>query len=152
MAELQDISILIIDDSFEEISRISSVLDNSGFRVRSHKVETEDELVELLNKEQIDTILVKESNEPLTPKILFQTLTRMHKDIPALVLSPSLSGKETAQHIRMGAKDVIAEDEVQHMVAVISRELKNNIYREDHRDVLRKLSASENRYQQLLEY
>lgn len=152
MAELQDISILIIDDSFEEISRISSVLDNSGFRVRSHKVETEDELVELFNSEQIDAILLKESNEPLTPKILFQTLTRLHKDIPALILAPSLDGKETAQHIRMGAKDVIAEDEDQHMVAVISRELKNKLSREDHRDVLRKLSASENRYQQLLEY
>ena len=152
MAELQDISILIIDDSFEEISRISSVLDNSGFRVRSYKAETQEELEEQLNSENLDTILIKQNNEPVTPKILFQTLNRLHKDIPGLVLAPSLSGKETAQFIRMGAKDVIAEDEDQHMVAVVSRELKNKISREDHRDVSRKLSASENRYQQLLEY
>jgi len=152
MAELQDISILIVDDSFEEISRISSVLDNSGFRVRSHKAETEDELVDQLNSEQLDVILIKQNSEPLTPKILFQTLNRLHKDIPSLVLTPNLDGKETAQFIRMGAKDAIAEDEDQHMVAVISRELKNKTLREEHRDVLRKLSASENRYQQLIEH
>eukprot|EP00903_Cladosiphon_okamuranus_P004480 g4478.t1 len=152
MAELQDISILIIDDSFEEISRISSVLDNSGFRVRSHKAETVEELTEQLNSIHLDTILIKQDNQPLTPKLLLQTLNRLDKDIPALVLAPSLSGKETAQFIRMGAKDVIAEDEDQHMVAVISRELKNKISRAQHRSVLRKLSAAENRYQQLIEY
>lgn len=152
MAELQDISILIIDDSFEEISRISSVLDNSGFRVRSHKAETVEELTEQLNSTHLDTILIKQSNEPLTPKILLQTVNRLDKDIPTLVLTPSLDGKETAKFIRMGAKDVIAEDEDQHMVAVISRELKNKISRAQHRSVQRKLSAAENRYQQLIEY
>lgn len=152
MAELQDISLLIIDDSFEEISRISSVLDNSGFRVRSHKAETQDELVEQLNNTYIDTVLIKHDGEPVTPKALLQTLNRLDKDIPVLVLAPNLSGKETARYIRMGAKDVIAEDEDQHMVSVISRELKNKIARAKYRSVMRKLSASENRYQQLLQY
>ena len=152
MAELQDISILIIDDSFEEISRISSVLDNSGFRVRSHKAETEEELADQLNSENLDIILIKQNSESLSPKVLFQTLNRLEKDVPSLVMVPTLSGKETAQFLRMGAKDVIADDEDQHMAAVISRELKSKALREDYRNVSRKLSSSEHRYQELLEH
>lgn len=152
MAELQDISVLIIDDSLEEISRISSVLDNSGFRVRSFKAETKDELVEQLNTAQFDIILIKRDSEPLTPKLLLQTLKRLDKDIPALVLTNALDGRETAEYIRMGAKDMIAEDEDQHMVTVISRELKNKADRTAFRSAQRKLSSAENRYQELLEF
>ena len=152
MAELQDISVLIIDDSLEEISRISSVLDNSGFRVRSFKADDQDELVEQLNTAQFDIVLIKRGSEPLTPKILLQTLKRLDKDIPALVLTNTLNGRETAEYIRMGAKDVIAEDEDQHMVTVISRELKNKADRAQLRNSQRKLSSAENRYQELLEF
>ena len=43
-------------------------------------------------------------------------------------------------------------DEDQHLVAVINRELKNREDRSKHRDTLRRFYASENRYQQLLQY
>ena len=125
MAELQDISLLVIDESFEEISRISSVLDNSGFCVRSEKAETSEELTELLAKSHIDVALVRPDSQPITPGILLQTFNRLDKDIPTLILASELSGKEAAKYIRMGACDLIAEDEDQHMVTVISRELKN---------------------------
>jgi len=152
MAELQDISVLVIDESFEEISRISSVLDNSGFCVRSEKAETTEELTKVVSESQIDIALVRTDSEPVTPRILIQTLNRLDKDIPTLVLAPELSGPEASKYIRMGARDLIANDEDQHMVTVISRELKNRQARSSHRTATRKLSAAENRYQHLMHY
>ena len=152
MAELQDISLLVIDESFEEISRISSVLDNSGFCVRSEKAETSEELTELLAKSHIDVALVRPDSQPITPGILLQTFNRLDKDIPTLILASELSGKEAAKYIRMGACDLIAEDEDQHMVTVISRELKNRQARTAYRTSTRKLSSAEHRYQHLMQY
>lgn len=152
MAELKDLSLLAIHESIEEISRISSVLDNSGFRVRSYKAETEDELQEQLRDTNIDIIIAQAEHSDLTAKAVIQTLQRLGKDIPVLILMPKLSGIEAANYIRMGARDLIANDEDQHMAAVVTRELESRDARNSHRSALRKLSAAEHRYQRSLQY
>ena len=152
MAALKDISVLFTHDSVDEASRITSVLDNSGYRVRAYKASSKEELANELKSNLLDVILGKMDSTTLQPKDLLQELSRLNKDVPVILISSRYEGSLVAQGIRLGAKDVVALDEDQRLVAVVNREVKNREERVKHRDTQRKFYASENRYQQILQF
>ena len=152
MAALKDISVLFTHDSIDDASRITSVLDNSGYRVRAYKASSKEELTNELNSNSLDVILGKMDSTNLPPKDLLQRLSRLNKDVPVILISTGYEGNLVAQGIRLGAKDVVALEEDQRLVAVVNREVQNRDERARHRDTQRKLYTSENRYQQLLQF
>ena len=152
MAEIQDLHVLITHESFDEAARLSSVLDNSGFRVRASQVQSKEDLAKELKNSHIDIILAQAALTAPKPAELLQEIKRLNKDIPVLIIDEALSGSQIAQSLRMGAKDMVCIDEAQHLVAVVNRELAAKNDRAKHRDIMRRFYASENRYQQLLQY
>ena len=152
MAELKNLSVLITHESFDTASRLISVLDNSGYKIRAHQVSSKDELANELKNNVIDICLAQQESTSPSPKDLLQEINRLNKDIPVILISTTYEGNQVAQGIRMGAKDVIAVDEDQHLVMAVSRELSAREERAKHRDIQRKFYASENRYQQLLRF
>ncbi len=152
MAELKNLSVLITHESFDTASRLTSVLDNSGYKVRAHQVSSKDELSNELKNNAIDIVLAQQESTSPSPKDLLQEINRLNKDIPVILISTTYDGNLASQGIRLGAKDVVAVDEDQHLVMVVSRELNNREERAKHRDIQRKFYASENRYQQLLRF
>lgn len=152
MAELKDISVLLTHDSFEDASRLTSVLDNSGYRVRAHKAGSREELANEIRSNPLDVILAQMDSTSLTPRDLLQELTRLNKDVPVILIASRHEGSQVAQGIRLGAKDVVAIDEDQRLVAVVNREIANREDRAKHRDTQRRFYTAENRYQQLLQF
>lgn len=152
MAELKNLSVLITHESFDTASRLISVLDNSGYKIRAHQVSSKDELANEIKNNAIDICLAQQESTSPSPKDLLQEINRLNKDIPVILISTTYEGNQVASGIRMGAKDVVAVDEDQHLVMVVSRELNAREERAKHRDIQRKFYASENRYQQLLRF
>lgn len=152
MAEIKDLSVLITHSSVDESSRLSSVLDNSGFKIIVRHINSREELGEELRGSQIDIILSEQEYETPSPSEVIQDLNRLNRDVPVLIVANKVTGADIAAGIRIGARDVVTIDEDQHLVAVVNRELKNREERSKHRDTLRRFYASENRYQQLLQY
>ena len=151
MAALKDISVLFTHDSIDDASRITSVLDNSGYRVRAYKASSKEELANELKSNPLDVILSKMDSTTLPPKDLLQGLSRLNKDVPVILISAQYESSSVAQGIRLGAKDVVALEEDQRLVAVVNREVRNREERTQHRDTQRKFYTSENRYKQLLQ-
>lgn len=152
MADVKELSVLITHNSVDESSRLGSVLDNSGFKIIARHINSRDELGEELRGSQIDIILAQQEYETPAPAEIIQDLNRLNRDVPVLIITEELTGADVAAGLRIGARDVVAIDEDQHLVAVVNRELKNREERSKHRDTLRRFYASENRYQQLLQY
>jgi len=152
MAEVKNLSVLITHNSVDESSRLGSVLDNSGYKIIARHINSREELGEELRGSQIDIILAQQEYETPSPAEIIQDLNRLNRDVPVLIITSELTGADVAAGLRIGARDVVAIDEDQHLVAVVNRELKNREERSKHRDTLRRFYASENRYQQLLQY
>ncbi len=152
MAELKDISVLLTHDSFDDASRLTSVLDNSGYRVRAHQAASREELANEIRSNPLDVILAQMDSTSLTPRDLLQELSRLNKDVPVILISSRHEGGQVAQGIRLGAKDVVSIDEDQRLVAVVNREIANREDRAKHRDTQRRFYTAENRYQQLLQF
>lgn len=152
MAEVKNLSVLITHSSVDESSRLGSVLDNSGFKIIARHINSREELGEELRGSQIDIILAQQEYETPAPAEIIQDLNRLNRDVPVLIITSEITGADVASGLRIGARDVVAIDEDQHLVAVVNRELKNREERSKHRDTLRRFYASENRYQQLLQY
>ena len=152
MAELKDISVLFTHASVDDASRITSVLDNSGYRVRAYQAQSRDQLSAELRANLLDVILGDLDSPTLPPRELLQEITRLNKDVPVVLTSKKPDGSLAAQNIKLGAKDLVGIDEDQHLIAVINREIANREERARHRDTQRRFYASENRYQQLLQF
>lgn len=152
MAELKDISVLFAHDSADDASRVTSVLDNSGYRVRAYQANSKDELANVIKNNSLDVVLGEMNSSTLNPKDLLQEISRLNKDVPVILINPTHNDSIVAQGIRLGAKDVIADEEDQRLIAVVNREIQNREDRALHRDTQRKFYTSENRYQQLLQF
>ena len=152
MAELKDISVLFAHDSADDASRVTSVLDNSGYRVRAYQANTKEALANEIKNNSLDVILGQMNSSSLPPKTLLQEISRLNKDVPVILINPTHDNSIVAQGIRLGAKDVVAEEEDQRLIAVVNREIQNREDRAAHRDTQRKFYTSENRYQQLLQF
>lgn len=152
MAELKDISVLFAHDSADDASRVTSVLDNSGYRVRAYQANSKEDLANEIKSNSLDIILGQMNSSSLPPKDLLQEISRLNKDVPVVLINSSHDDSVVAQGIRMGAKDVVAEEEDQRLIAVVNREMSNREDRAAHRDTQRRFYTSENRYQQLLQF
>ncbi len=152
MAEVKDLSVIITNDSVDVSSRLGSVLDSSGFKVLIRNITSREELGEELRSAKIDIILAHQDFKTPAPSEIVQDLNRLNRDVPVIIIADEPNGADIATGIRQGARDLVGIDEDQHLVAVINRELRNREDRSKHRDTLRRFYASENRYQQLLQY
>ena len=152
MAKIKNLSVLIVHSSVEVASQLGGVLSNSGFKVFARHTDSSEALDDSLQGVHIDLVLVQQEFDNPTPAELIQQLNRINRDIPVLIITQQLSGADTAAGLRMGAADAVAMDEDQHLLAVVNREIHNREARARRRDAIRRLHASENRYQQLIEF
>ena len=152
MAEVKNLSVLISHASVDTFSRLVSVLQSSGFNIIASHVDSRESLSEELRDSRIDLILAQQEYKTPSPAQTIYEVKGLNRDIPVLIMTDELTGADVAAGIRIGARDVIAIGEDQHLAAVVSRELKDREERSRHRDTLRRFHASESRYQQLLQH
>ncbi|MCP8899548.1 EAL domain-containing protein [Gilvimarinus xylanilyticus] len=145
------IRLLILNDSQAEAERLISMLHNAGRPNRAQHVTAEDSLIKLLEEQAWDLAIAHDNTENLSPAKAIQTIRRLNKDVPMLLLTDEEGSLPIVEGLKLGAHDVIRLDEDQHLLMAINREIINRQQRQDKRIAERRFRESERRAQSLLD-
>ncbi len=145
------IRLLILNDSRSEAERLISMLQNSGHPARAQHVESEEALVKLLQEQPWDLLIGLDSTQNLPAPTAVKHIRRLSKDIPVILLTDSDGSHAIVEGMKQGATDVVKLDEDQHLLMVITRELRNRENRGEQRLAERRFKEIERRNQQLLD-
>lgn len=114
--------VLIIEDSESDASLILRYLERAGYAVEMVRIETESELIEVLNDSW--QIIIADFQLPqFSANCALEVLQDSGKDIPFIVVSGAI-GEETAVALmKSGARDYVMKDNLSKLPAVVEREL-----------------------------
>ncbi|MBC6429211.1 MAG: GGDEF domain-containing protein [Cellvibrionales bacterium] len=147
------LSVLIASERADEAERLGSVLNGSGFTAKVRHLDSRKALDERLKSgADIDLILAqRDGNGTPTAAQVLRALGGQRQAVPVILLQQNApSGAEVAAGIRMGARDLLAMDEDQHLIAVVGRELETSAERRAGQDLAQRLAVAEDHCQQLL--
>jgi len=98
-----------------------------------------------------DLVLAEPKAQDVDPKDLFKQIKRLDKDLPVIMLEEDVDPMQLEFYLKLGACDVVPEDESNLLSMVIQRELTNLNGRRTLRTTQVKLRDAEKRCQSLLE-
>ena len=145
------IKLLIIHDSTDEAERIINLMRGAGKPILPQHVQTEYDFMEAADNRPLDLILAQTESEDLPPDTVISYIKQIDKDIPVIILQEDVQTPDIVEGLRLGAKDVISENEDLHILLVIQRELDNLYNRRVKILADRALRESEHRCQLLLD-
>ncbi|MCB1864747.1 MAG: EAL domain-containing protein [Chromatiales bacterium] len=144
---------LILDASSNRAEGYCSALRNVGIAVHAEKSANQDAFEESLDSRQgRDLLLVHTSStSSATLPGLLKRLRLREPDAAIVVVTASTDDDETARLIESGADDVLVEDHIGRLQAVVQRELANHATRQKLRRFEVQLNEAEARCTRLIE-
>ena len=98
-----------------------------------------------------DLIIAPLEFEPLPAQMIFQQMRRAERDIPVILISSQYDPAKLIEGLRLGAQDVVVEDQDQHLLKVVARALAGVYQRRQNREWERKLALAEKRTESLMD-
>lgn len=143
--------VLTVFDASEEAETLINALRNAGHIVRDLRVEDEEDMSTALEENPIDIIFAKQKMAGFTAKQAVEVLLRFGRDIPLIVIT--LPGKENTaiDVLKVGARDVVAEDQVERLTHIVKREVGDLRERRNHRRCEQMLRETEKRAKALID-
>jgi diguanylate cyclase (GGDEF)-like protein len=121
----ETIFLLILDKSENDAEKMISLLRNAGIPTRAKRVESEEELIDALEKQAWDLFIAREKEADFDINQALVHIRQKDRDIPFIVLSQEYDHEELVKHMKAGAKDVIPFEHDKHIVVAIRRELNS---------------------------
>jgi len=116
--------VLVVAPSQNDAEQLNSTLRNAGHAVRPIWAASMDEAEKSLKQQKPDLILCSTS----VPAAPFKDVVRLRDmtlpNVPIIAIGKSLSPAIIAEIINTGARDLVSMDQVEHLQAVVSRELE----------------------------
>ncbi len=117
------LSILIVEDSLNDVEMLSNILRNAGYPVRPASAEDEEELRQVVDITSLDMVLCAlDSPEPT----LQQVASAVHaKDpaVPVIATCDTVTPELQNAAMENGAADLIGKDNTAHATFVLEREI-----------------------------
>ncbi|WP_295797339.1 EAL domain-containing protein [uncultured Microbulbifer sp.] len=151
MSSDNTIRLLLIHDTPAEAQRLVSMLHNAGRPNRAQHVASEAALAKLLQEHTWDLLIAAEQNQQLDAATAIRTISKLQKDVPAVLLTEREGAQPVVEGLKAGARDVVTVDEDQHLLLVIQRELIALEERRQARLHDRRYHATLNRTKELLD-
>lgn len=142
---------LILEESANEAEALASALRNVGYAVRYKHIEDAEDLQEALDDKSWDLLLAAQQVGDFAATQALSMIKQSGKDIPCIIFGGEYSDSLTAEMMRAGAADFVAEDAQDHLILVIEREINNHRERRDHRRCKGLYHESEKRNRVLLD-
>jgi len=142
--------ILIVDKSNDEANRFISILRSADFKVDAKLATTEEELQKSISMRNWDLLIAAQNYTKIPAQNIFQRIRRAERDLPVILISAEYDPKVVIEGLRLGAVDVVVEDQDQHLIKVVERSIKAVYERRQSREWERKLSVAEKRSQHLM--
>ena len=143
--------LLLLTHKQSDAEGLVSLLRNSGRATRAHMVSSLDDFSAQIQEKTWDLVLAEPKAQDIDPKELFKQIKRLDKDIPVIILAEDVDPMQLEFYLKLGACDVVPEDESNLLSMVIQRELTNLNSRRALRTTQVKLRDAEKRCQALLE-
>lgn len=146
----EPLHILIVDKSNDEANRFISILRSADFKVDAKLASTEEELQKFISMRNWDLLIAAQNYTKIPAQNIFQRIRRAERDAPVILISAKYDPKAVIEGLRLGAVDVVVEDQDQHLIKVVERSIKAVYERSQSREWERKLSVAEKRSQHLM--
>lgn len=143
--------LLLLTNNQNDAEGLVSLLRNSGRATRAHMVSSLEDLNAQIQDKTWDLILAEPKAQGIDPKVLFNQIKRLDKDIPVIMLAEDADSMLLEFYLKLGACDVVPMDESNLLSIIIERELTHLNNRRVFRTTQVKLRDVEKRSQALLE-
>lgn len=143
--------LLLLTQNQNDAEGLVSLLRNSGRATRAHMVSSITDFNDQIQDKSWDLVLAEPGAQDIEPKELFKQIKRLDKDLPVIILAEDVDPMQLEFYLKLGACDVVPEDESNLLSMVIQRELTNLNSRRSLRTTQVKLRDAEKRCQALLE-
>ncbi|MFT4776784.1 MAG: diguanylate cyclase (GGDEF)-like protein/PAS domain S-box-containing protein [Oleispira sp.] len=143
--------LLLLTHNQNNAEDLISLLRNSGKATRAHMVSSLEDFSTQIQEKTWDLVLAEPKAQNIEPKELFKKIKRLDKDLPVIILAEDIDPMQLEFYLKLGACDVVPEDESNLLSMVIQREISNLNSRRTLRTTQVKLRDAEKRSQGLLE-
>ena len=147
----ETLHILIVDKSNDDANRFISILRSADFKVEAKLASNEEELQKYISMRNWDLLIAAQNYVKIPIKNIFQRIRRAERDVPVILISAEYDPQSLIDGLRLGAADVVVEDQDQHLIKVVERSLNAINERRQSREWERKLSVAEKRSQHLMD-
>ena len=145
------IGLLVMCSSQERTTEIVRFLRDRGLAVHATQETEADRLAERVANGQQDLILCCASDPKIDLPAVMEQYPRLAVDVPLLVLADADEAQERLLHaMRAGARDLVESTDLQYLLLVVARELRDLSARRELRRLQRQLQDCEQRSRSLV--
>ncbi len=146
------ISILLVEDNPDDAFLLERHLKREGLSVRLRRVDTAQEMEELLRQSSPPDIVLADYKLPSFsgPEAL-KLLRSLDQDIPFIMMSGVISEETAVEAMRAGANDYVSKQNLARLVPAIQREICEAATRRSQRAMEEALRTSKQRFDRLVE-
>lgn len=146
------IRLLILSGSSDHTERITTSLRNGGLAVHVTRLGRMDDLAEKIEAGEYDLLLCCAFDPRIDIRRTLDAIGDLERDLPLLIMSDtSADPKVLLQAMREGARDLVDNDDLEHLQLVVAREFGDLRQRRELAALKRRLQESEERALGLIE-
>jgi signal transduction histidine kinase len=142
--------LLLVEDDEQAAEALRLTLERAGYALELARVATATEMAGALESAEWDIIVSGHELRTFGAALALTVLGRLGVDIPLIVLSGSIGEARAVAVMRAGASDVVVKSDLDRIVPIIERELRESSARALRRRVERALKGSEQRYRRIV--
>lgn len=147
----ETIKLLILHESPDDAEQLMNLIRNSGRATRGQMIETVDNLVQSLSAGAWDLMLLRPEANDIFAMECLKEIKKQSKDIPCILLIDENDPEEVVEGLREGYDDVVQKEDLDRLILVIQRELRNLAERRARRSAELHLKEAEKRCAVLLD-
>jgi len=137
------IRLLLVEDSEDDAELLLRALRKGGYSVEYRRVDSGPDLASALIHESWDIVITDHNLPGFNSQAVLTAVKNSHLDLPVIIVSGSIGETIAVEAMKNGASDYIMKDNLARLVPAVSRELRENKARIEHRraqEVIRHLA------------
>ena len=152
MSEKKILRVLVVDDSPDDAElTLTTLRKNSGFMLKSHRVQDLAAFQTAIEKNEWDLVLCEFALPHFGAQMAHDVLHRAGIAVPFLVVTRAIRDADLVKIMRAGASDVIIKGQLARLAPAVERELRGAEERREYHVATRTLQEVENKHRAIVE-
>jgi len=139
--------VLLIEDNEDDVALMRHELQRGGYEPVIRRVETPAAMHHALQQETWDVVLADWTLPQFSALFALEMLKSQGLDLPFIIVSGTIGEEATTSAMKAGAHDFVSKQDLERLVLIIERELREGADRRARRRAEAALAASEERLQ-----
>ena len=125
MHQHQNMRLLIVDDSADDVELLRIEFEREGYLPISRRVDTESDLREALHTAEWDMVIADDYMPCLNSLQALDVVKKSGRDIPFIIYSGTMNHRTAALAMREGVHDYVGKGDFSRLIPSVERELRN---------------------------